>query len=209
MGPEVLHDVSFRLDPGGFRYLLGPNGAGKTSLMRLLYLAHQPSRGVASVFGSNISQLDSAERTVMRRRIGVIFQDLKLLDHLSALDNVALPLRVAGGVEADVRRHVSELLSWVGLADQLHACPPALSGGQRQRVAIARAVITRPKLLLADEPTGNLDDDLGGRLLYLFEELSRIGTTIIVATHNERLIEHSPHPVWRLTRGVLDAPGDE
>lgn len=204
LGPEVLRDVSFDLQPGDFRYLVGPSGAGKTSLLRLMYLAQRPTRGSLSMFGSDITHASRDTLTALRRRVGVVFQEFRLLDHMTALENVALPLRVAGIEESVVRLHVSELLTWVGLADQLHAKPSTLSGGQKQRVAIARAVITRPQLLLADEPTGNLDDVLGSRLLHLFEEMNRIGTTIVIATHNEKLLARAPHPVLRLVDGELE-----
>ena len=203
MGPEVLHDVSFAIDPGEFRYLVGPSGAGKTSLLRLMYLAHRPSRGLISMFDADIMTASRRELMDLRRGIGVVFQDYRLLSHLSALDNVALPLRVAGAKESQVQEHVSELLAWVGLADHIHALPESLSGGQKQRVAIARAVISRPRLLLADEPTGNLDESLGQRLIRLFEELNRIGTTVVIATHNKNLVARNPHPVMTLGSGEL------
>ena len=208
MGPEVLHDVTFEVQPGEFRYLVGPSGAGKTSLLRLMYLAHRPSRGLISMFGADVIAAGRQQLMDIRRRIGVVFQDYRLLAHLSALDNVALPLRVAGAKEAQVQDHVSELLAWVGLADHIHALPESLSGGQKQRVAIARAVITHPRLLLADEPTGNLDEALGQRLIRLFEELNRIGTTVIIATHNHNMVARNPHAVMTLTSGELrlDAP---
>jgi len=203
MGPEVLHDVTFEVQPGEFRYLVGPSGAGKTSLLRLMYLAHRPSRGLISMFGADVIAAGRQQLMDLRRGIGVVFQDYRLLAHLSALDNVALPLRVAGAKEAQVQEHVSELLAWVGLADHIHALPESLSGGQKQRVAIARAVITRPRLLLADEPTGNLDESLGQRLIRLFEELNRIGTTVIIATHNNSMVARNPHPVMTLVSGEL------
>ena len=203
MGPEVLHDVTFEIQPGEFRYLVGPSGAGKTSLLRLMYLAHRPSRGLISMFGADVIAAGRQQLMDLRRGIGVVFQDYRLLAHLSALDNVALPLRVAGAKEAQVQEHVSELLAWVGLADHIHALPESLSGGQKQRVAIARAVITRPRLLLADEPTGNLDESLGQRLIRLFEELNRIGTTVIIATHNHNMVARNPHPVMTLGSGEL------
>lgn len=204
LGAEVLHDISFTLEPGEFRYIVGPSGAGKTSLLRLLYLSLRPTRGLIRLFGRDIATASRADLAGLRRRIGVVFQDFRLLDHLTAHENVALPLRVAGASEAEVRADVSELLAWVGLADQMHAKPATLSGGQKQRVAIARAVITRPDLLVADEPTGNLDETLGLRLIYLFEALNRIGTTVLIATHNEALLAHKPHPVMRLSEGTLD-----
>ncbi len=205
MGPEVLHDVTFEINQGEFCYLVGPSGAGKTSLMRLMYLAMRPSRGLISMFGSDVMVARRGELVGLRRKIGVVFQDYRLLNHLSALDNVALPLRVAGAKEAEIQTHVSELLAWVGLADHIHALPESLSGGQKQRVAIARAVITRPRLLLADEPTGNLDEVLGQRLIRLFEELNKIGTTVVIATHNQNLVARNPHPVLSLVSGEIHA----
>jgi cell division transport system ATP-binding protein len=203
MGPEVLRDVSFTLEPGTFHFLTGASGAGKSSLLRLMYLAHRPSRGLITMFGHDVASLKRAELPPLRRRIGVVFQNFRLLDHLSALDNVALPLRVAGAKEGQIREHVAELLSWVGLGDHLNDKPATLSGGQQQRVAIARAVITRPSLLLADEPTGNVDDRIGMRLLHLFEELNKLGTTIVIATHNEMLIERFGYARMVLDKGML------
>jgi cell division transport system ATP-binding protein len=202
-GPEVLSDLTFELAAGSFHFLTGPSGAGKTSLLRLMYLAQRPSRGLIHLFGKDISTLPRAELPALRRRIGVVFQEFRLLSHLSALDNVALPLRVAGARDDQVRDHVGELLSWVGLADHLDAKPATLSGGQQQRVAIARAVIGRPTLLLADEPTGNVDERIALRLLHLFEELNKMGTTIVVATHNEALIERFSYPILHLDSGEL------
>jgi len=202
-GPEVLRDVNFTLEPGSFHFLTGASGAGKSSLLRLMYLAHRPSRGLINMFGRDLASLKRDELPPLRRRIGVVFQNFRLLDHLSALDNVALPLRVAGARESEVREHVAELLSWVGLGDHLNDKPATLSGGQQQRIAIARAVITRPSLLLADEPTGNVDDRIGMRLLHLFEELNKLGTTIVIATHNEILIERFGHARMVLDKGML------
>ena len=202
-GPEIFKDLTFSLAPGSFHFLVGPSGAGKSSLLKLLYLAIRPSGGTFSLFGRDVAGLDREEVAMLRRRMGVVFQDFRLLDHLSALDNVALPLRVAGAREEQVRSHVAELLSWVGLADHIHALPATLSGGQQQRVAIARAVISRPSLLLADEPTGNVDDGIGVRLMYLFDELNKIGTTVVIATHNERLVQRFHHAQLRIeNRGV-------
>ncbi len=164
-GPEVLRDISFLLAPGSFHFLTGPSGAGKSSLLRLMYLAERPSRGFISLFGRDIAMTPRREMPALRRRIGVVFQDFRLIEHLSAFDNVALPLRVADVPERQVREHVTELLTWVGLADHILAYPATMSGGQQQRVAIARAVIGRPSLLLADEPTGNVDDQIASRLL--------------------------------------------
>lgn len=205
-GPEVLHDITFALEPGSFHFLAGVSGAGKSSLLKLMYLGHRPTRGLISLFGRDIATMPHEEMPVLRRRIGVVFQDFRLVDHLSTLDNVALPLRVAGAPEEEVRDNVVEMVRWVGLADQLRARPHTLSGGQKQRAAIARAVINRPSLLLADEPTGNVDDKIAMRLLYLFEELNKLGTTIVIATHNEALIGRFNHPQLRLEGGVLTVP---
>lgn len=203
-GPEVLHDISFTLQPGSFHFLTGPSGAGKTSLMRLLYLGRRPTRGLMSMFGQQIHQLSREDLMPMRRQIGVVFQDFRLLNHLSVFDNVALPLRIDGKDEARVKSNVTELLKWVGLGDHMHSRPSILSGGQKQRVAIARAVINRPRLLLADEPTGNLDDHIGIKLMHLFDELNRMGTTVLVATHNEKIVEKFGHPELRLSHGAVN-----
>jgi len=203
IGPEVLSDISFTLEPGSFHFLTGPSGAGKTSLMRLLYLGRRPTRGLVTMFGQNINGMSRAELGPLRQRIGVVFQDFRLLPHLSAIDNVALPLRIQGKPEKEIRSNVRELLEWVGLGDHMNAVPSTMSGGQQQRVAIARAVITRPRLLLADEPTGNLDDEIGFRLLNLFEQLNRMGTTIVIATHSQHMIERFGHPQLMLDKGQL------
>jgi len=200
-GPEVLKDVTFHLEAGSYHFLTGPSGAGKSSLLRLMYLAHRASRGTVSVFGHDIANTPRRLLPGLRRRIGVVFQDFRLLDHLSARDNVALTLRIAGIREDTIRAHVAELLAWVGLGDKLDATPPTLSDGEKQRVAIARAVIGRPSLLLADEPTGSIDEHQGMRILRLFEELNRIGTTVVVATHDQRLIARFHHRVLRLADG--------
>lgn len=202
-GPEILRDLTFALAPGSFHFLTGPSGAGKTSLLRLLYLGNRPTRGRLTMLGKDLHSLSREELMPLRRQIGVVFQDFRLLDHLSVFDNVALPLRIRGAEESEVHSHVSELLRWVGLGDHVHAKPPILSGGQKQRVAIARAVINRPRLLLADEPTGNLDDQIGTRLLYLFDELNRMGTTVVVATHNMQLVEQFGHPQLHLENGTV------
>ncbi len=193
IGPEVLSDVNFALEPGSFHFLTGPSGAGKTSLMSLMYLGRRPTRGLITMFGQNINGLTRAQLMPLRQRIGVVFQDFRLLDHMSAFDNVALPLRIQGKSEKEIRNNVHELLEWVGLGDHINALPNTMSGGQQQRVAIARAVINRPRLLLADEPTGNLDAEIGFRLMNLFEQLNRMGTTILIATHDEAMIEKFGH----------------
>ena len=200
-GPAILQQVSFTLAPGSFHFIVGASGAGKSSLLRMMYLAQKPTSGRVNLFGQEVDQLKRHDRPLLRRRVGVVFQDFRLLPHLSALDNVALPLRVAGVAENKIRDHVTELLKWVGLAEHVDALPFTLSGGQQQRVAIARAVITRPSLLLADEPTGNLDDAIAVRLMYLFGELNKVGTTIVVATHSERLVQQFSHRQLRIEQG--------
>lgn len=202
-GPEVLRDLTFTLESGSFHFLTGASGAGKSSLLRLLYLAHRPSRGLITMFGKDIMSLAREELPALRRQVGVVFQDFRLLDHLTVLENVALPLRATGAPEAQAMGHVKELLQWIGLGDVLHATPSVLSGGQQQRVAIARAVINRPRLLLADEPTGNVDHAIALRLLYLFEELNRLGTTVVVATHSEGIIRRFRHPRLHIDNGQV------
>lgn len=203
LGPEVLRDISFHLEPGSFHFLTGPTGAGKSSLLKLLALSHRPSRGLITLFSKEVSSLDREDLPAMRRKIGVVYQDFRLLDHLSALENVALPLKIAGAKNDQIYQHVAELLEWVGLGRQVDAKPPTLSGGEKQRVAIARAVINRPQLLIADEPTGSMDAEMGLRLMYLFQELNKIGTTVVVATHDLELIKRFGNPVMYLKDGLL------
>ena len=185
---EVLSDISFTLFPGTFYFLTGASGAGKTSLLKLLYLSQRPSRGMIRMFGTDAITLPRERLPGFRRRLGVVFQDFRLLDHLTTFENVALPLRVLGREEASYRADVVELLRWVGLGDRMHALPPVLSGGEKQRAAIARALIGRPEILLADEPTGNVDPPLAKRLMRLFVELNRLGTSVIIATHDINLM---------------------
>lgn len=187
-GEETLSDVNFTLSAGAFYFLTGASGAGKTSLLKLLYLAQRPTRGSIHLFGEDAVTLPRARLPGFRRRIGVVFQDFRLLPHLSAYGNIALPLRLAGLPESDIEAPVREMLAWVGLSDRGDAKPPTLSGGEQQRVAIARAVIGRPEILVADEPTGNVDPDMAERLLHLFDSLNRLGTTVVVATHDYHLL---------------------
>ena len=203
IGPEVLSDINFTLEAGSFHFLSGPSGAGKSSLMSLLYLGRRQTRGLVTMFGQETSVLDREQMASFRQRIGVVFQDFRLLPHMSVFDNVALPLRILNINEKEIRSNVNELLDWVGLGDHMRALPATLSGGQQQRVAIARAIVDRPKLLLADEPTGNLDDEIGMRLMNLFEQLNRMGTTIVIATHNHALMDHFGHSRLILDQGSL------
>jgi len=189
MGPEILRDLSFEIAPQSFQFLTGPSGAGKTSLIRLLFMSLQPTRGLIKVFNRDLSVIEKHELPKLRRKIGVVFQDFRLLDHLTTYENVALPLRVVGKEEAEYRSDVIDLLKWVGLGDRMHVLPPVLSGGEKQRAAIARALITRPEVLLADEPTGNVDPPLARRLLRLFIELNKLGTSVVIATHDIALLE--------------------
>ncbi|HEX2448327.1 MAG TPA: cell division ATP-binding protein FtsE [Methyloceanibacter sp.] len=202
-GPEVLRDVTFHVLPGSFHFLTGPSGAGKTTLLRLLFMSLRPSRGLIFVFGENATDLSASGRSALRRRIGIVFQDFRLLDHLTTWENVALPLRVMGRKESDYKEDVTDLLRWVGLGDRINAYPETLSGGEKQRAAIARAVIGRPELLLADEPTGNVDPAIGNRLLRLFVELNRLGTSVIIATHDYGLMEQLDAPRLVLFDGHL------
>ena len=189
MGAEILKDLSFTIEPQSFQFLTGPSGAGKTTLLRLILLSLKPTRGLITLFGRDAATLDKDTITDLRRRIGVVFQDFRLLDHLTTYENVALPLRVQGREEATYRAEVVELLRWVGLGERMQVHPQVLSGGEKQRAAIARALIVRPELLLADEPTGNVDPSLARRLLRLFMELHKSGTSVVIATHDLALMD--------------------
>ncbi|KAB2872727.1 MAG: cell division ATP-binding protein FtsE [Bauldia sp.] len=188
VGPEILRDLTFQVAPRSFQFLTGPSGAGKTTLMRLFSLSLKPTRGLITMFDRDASLLEKADLPQLRRRIGVVFQDFRLLDHLTTFENVALPLRVVGKEESSYRADVVEFLRWVGLGDRMHAFPPVLSGGEKQRAAIARALIAEPEILLADEPTGNVDPPLARRLMRLFVELNRSGTSVVIATHDINLM---------------------
>jgi cell division transport system ATP-binding protein len=203
LGPEVLRDLTFRVEPHSFQFLTGPSGAGKSSLLRLLYLSLKPTRGLITLFGHDLATLSLDALATLRRRIGIVFQDFRLLDHLTTYENVALPLRVIGREEASYRNEVIELLRWVGLGDRIGALPPVLSGGEKQRAAIARAVIAQPQLLLADEPTGNVDPSLARRLLRLFVELNKSGTSVVIATHDIALMDLYDCPRLVLHEGRL------
>jgi cell division transport system ATP-binding protein len=204
-GPEVLRDLTFSITPGSFHFVTGPSGAGKSSLLKLIYLAARPSKGLVHLFGQDISRVAAKDQPFLRRRIGVVFQEFRLLEHLTAFDNAALPLRIAGGKADDYRTDVAELLTWVGLKGRMHAMPATLAGGEKQRLAIARAVVGRPDILLADEPTGNVDHEMALRIFRLFVELNRLGTTILIATHDQDLVARSGRPVLHLENGELTA----
>lgn len=202
-GPEVLHDLSLELPEGSFHFLTGASGAGKSSLLRLLYLAQRPTRGKLFLFGREVGKLKRHQLPPLRQRLGVVFQEHRLLPHLTAYENVALPLRIARVKPKQIHKHVTEILEWVGLAKEMNALPVTLSGGEQQRVAIARAVVHQPEMILADEPTGNVDDELAERLLYLFEQLNRQGTTIVIGTHAEHIINRFAYPRLHLRHGNL------
>ena len=205
--PETLRDLTFALPAGSFHFITGPSGAGKSSLLKLIYLAAKPSKGLIHLFGQDISAVPDKDKPLLRRRIGVVFQELRLLEHMSAFDNAALPLRIAGRKPDAYRQDVAELLAWVGLRSRMHAMPATLAGGEKQRLAIARAVVGRPDILLADEPTGNVDHEMSLRILRLFVELNRLGTTVLIATHDQDLVARSGKGVLHLEEGRLTTVG--
>jgi cell division transport system ATP-binding protein len=200
-GGEVLRDVTFHLRPGSFHFLTGPSGSGKTSLLRLLFMSMPPSRGQMHILGQDAARISPSKRAQLRRRIGIVFQDFRLLDHMTTWENVAMPLRVTGKRISDYKEDVTDLLQWVGLGDRMHSFPSVLSGGEKQRAAIARAVINKPELLLADEPTGNVDPQMARRLLRLFIELNRLGTSVVIATHDHQLMRQTKAPRLELHEG--------
>jgi cell division transport system ATP-binding protein len=205
-GPKLFHDLDLLLPAKSFHFLTGPSGAGKSTLLKMLYLDCYPTTGTVKIFGKNTRTLEGDAAAIFRRKVGVVFQDFRLINHLTALENVALPLKVEG-IDVKKRTHqAAELLEWVGLKDFIDVKPSLMSGGQQQRIAIARAVVNRPKLLLADEPTGNVDDQIATRLLYLFEELYKSGTTVVVATHNRALAHAFPYPEITLKDGKIEFP---
>ncbi len=202
-GEEILSDVNLSINKGEFYFLTGASGAGKTTLLKLLYLAHPPSRGHIKLFGHDLHYSDRNSMAKIRRRVGVVFQDYKLIENLSVFENVALSLRILGRSEKYIEKNVPSLLHWVGLGNHMHNKPATLSGGQKQRVAIARAIVNKPDVLIADEPTGNVDPQMAQRLLHLFGELNKYGTTVIVATHNTDLVNTFAYPRLHLEDGKL------
>jgi len=197
----VLSELTFGLPEGGFYFLTGKSGAGKTSLLRLLTCAEKPSSGKIFLFGTDVTFAARQELTELRRQMGVVFQDFRLIPNLTALQNVALPMRLAGKEETYIGKHARELLSWVGMGSRADAWPAELSGGEQQRVEIARAVVNNPKLLLADEPTGNVDDETAIKLFHLIDEMNRMGTAVILATHQQHLVDRFKKPSLRLKSG--------
>jgi len=209
IGPETLRDLTFSIEPNSFQFLTGPSGAGKTSLLKLFLLSLKPTRGRITLFGRDSATLHKDEITEIRRRIGVVFQDFRLLDHLTLYENVALPLRVLERDEVSYRAEVFELLRWVGLFERKYSYPSVLSGGEKQRTAIARALIARPEVLLADEPTGNVDPTLARRLLRLFVELHKSGTSVVIATHDHHIVREFGTRVIVLDGGHLQGDSGE
>ncbi|HYM72206.1 MAG TPA: cell division ATP-binding protein FtsE [Stellaceae bacterium] len=206
---EILRDVSLTLDSGGFYFLTGVSGAGKTTLLKIIYLGEQPTRGTVTLFDTDVAATDRAAHTALRRRVGIVFQDFRLVEHLSVRDNVALPLRIAGASEREIRENIPELLGWMGLEDKLDAHPASLSGGEQQRVAIARAIVRRPDLLIADEPTGNVDDEIAMLLVRFFERINKLGTTILIATHDIGFARQFAHRRFHLDKGILSVPDED
>lgn len=203
-GPDVLTDVSFNIGAGAFYFLSGASGAGKTTLLRLIYQLHRPCRGTVKIFGKTTNNLSRDEITALRHKMAIVFQEYSLLSHMSVFDNVALPLRVRGVDEAKIGKLVTKTLEWVGLGKYANANPKTLSGGQQQRVSVARAIIIQPAIMLADEPTGNLDDENAARLMELFIQMNKIfGTTIILATHNSKLMETYKFPIMHVENHKL------
>ncbi|HET7414056.1 MAG TPA: cell division ATP-binding protein FtsE [Pararhizobium sp.] len=204
MGPEILRDLTFDIPRRSFQFLTGPSGAGKTTMLRLLFMSLKPTRGLITMFDRDISMIPNSDLPMLRRRIGIVFQDFRLLDHLTTYENVALPLRVRGKLESSYRTDVIDLLKWVGLGERVNVLPPVLSGGEKQRAAIARALLDQPEILLADEPTGNVDPPMARRLLKLFIELNRLGTAVVIATHDLSLMDQVDARRMILTQGRLD-----
>jgi cell division transport system ATP-binding protein len=203
-GGELLSDISVRLAPGSFHFLTGPSGSGKTTLMKICYGALLPTAGRVTAFDADLTQLDRDQMALLRRRIGVVHQDCRFLDHLPLADNIALPLTVSGRDVTQESENLSDLMHWVGLSARADALPPELSGGERQRAALARAVIMSPDVILADEPTGNVDWEMSQRLLRLLVELNRMGKTVLIASHDLALIRAAKSQVQARVLRISD-----
>lgn len=201
-GKDVLQDIYLSLLPGSFTFITGKSGSGKTTLLSMLYLIKKPSKGTLNVFGKNINFSNRDNLALMRQKIGVVFQDFRLLEHMTVYDNIALPLRVRGMNEKEIHKRVVELLKWIELHKSIYKVCNTLSGGEKQRVAIARAVINRPEILFADEPTGSIDAEIAEKLMRLFIELNKVGTTVIIATHNEQLTSQYNYQRVELSNGT-------
>lgn len=208
-GNPVLKNVSLELHSGRFYFLTGRSGAGKTSLLRMLYLGILPSAGILKIFDRDVSTIVSSDVHELRKKIGVVFQDFNLIPHLTVLENVALPLKIMGESVESREEQAREILRWVGLEEFFNSYPEFLSGGQKQRVAIARAVVTKPDLLLADEPTGNVDEVIGNKLMNLFYSLHKVGTCVVVATHSRHFIDKFAYSEIRIDRGHVLMGKDE
>jgi cell division transport system ATP-binding protein len=202
-GAEVLRDVSATLDPGGFYFLTGAGGSGKTTLLDIICLAQRPNGGALRLFDTDTAGLDGRGRAMLRRRIGMVLQDFRLFEDLSVTDNVALPLRIAGTPEPEIREHVAAMLGWLDLERNAASLPTALSGIEKQRVAIARAIVGRPDLLLADEPTGHVDHEAASFLVRVFERVNALGTTVLIATRDTEFAARFTHPRLHLSEGML------
>jgi len=200
---KVLSGINFNLADGGFCFLTGSSGAGKSSLLRLIYQAEKPSSGRVRVFGEQLKGIERKQQASLRRKMGIVFQDFRLIPHLTALENAALPLRLEDAKDSYVKKHAKELLEWVGIGDRINAYPAEMSGGEQQRVAIARAVMNRPRLLLADEPTGNVDEETALKLFHLFDELNKLGTAVILATHQSHIARKFKKPTLKLSEGKI------
>lgn len=200
----ALDKVNLSLKPGGVYFLIGPSGAGKSSLLKLMYLALRPSSGKIKMLGTDVTEAARDDLPYLRRQIGVVFQDFRLLPHLNLFENLAMPFRVRDIPQEEYREDVEDLLNWVGLGKKIYHLPETLSGGEQQRVAIARAVISKPKLLIADEPTGNVDPKMGKRLIRLILELNKWGgATIVIATHDHDIVQSLGNPVLTIEAGKL------
>ncbi|MEM7439267.1 MAG: ATP-binding cassette domain-containing protein [Pseudomonadota bacterium] len=210
-GREILSEMDMRLEPGSFHFLTGPSGSGKTTLLNMCYAARMPTKGIVRIFDQDVRTLDRDSVARIRRRVGVVHQDCQFLDHLSLRENIALPLAVSGREQSLTDQNIDDLIGWVGLQERTENLPPELSGGERQRAALARAIVMSPDLLLADEPTGNVDWEMAKRLLALLVELNRMGKTIVIATHDLNLIRAAKAQVsarvLRIAGGTLQLAG--